>query len=296
MKISRRDIRACIIQSLYEADFNDVPIEQDEFIKIYNRITKHTNPELENNQFAITIIKGIVSHYDNINKIIEEVATNWSMDKIGILDRNILRLGIYEILNGKTLDVPGRVALNEAIELSKMFLNETAKNFINGVLGNVYNEVKDESEEEYSSKKITNQQSVGSLVYYANPETKNIKYILIKDIFNRWSLPKSKLLEKESVKDGAMRVVKDELSITATPSTEIGSNEYISHAPEGSIRKQVKYLIAKTNTLEFTLKHSEGLDEASWFDEEEVKKLKLYSDMKEIIFNGIALIREENKK
>ena len=84
-----------------------------------------------------------------IDKIIAASAPQWPIDQISIIDRNVLRLGLYELLYGDKTAVPPKVAINEAIELAKSFGGENSGKFINGVLGTVYKEIEQPKSEWY---------------------------------------------------------------------------------------------------------------------------------------------------
>lgn len=292
MKTSRRDIRVIIIQVLFEVDFNEIDPNKDLYIEIFNRIAKEKNPELINDSFAKDIIGGIVSKYEEINGIIEQTSLHWTLDKIGSIDRNILRLGVYEILYGKELSIPGKVAVNEAIEIAKLFLNEPGKKFISGILGTIYNEVKDPNEEETHKKSII-KKSVGAVVYRIDEKTNTPMFAFIFDVFGKWTLSKSSLNKNEDLNSGIKRVIEEELGLEIIPIEKIGENEYSTHPPEGCVKKKVTYFLVKTKDIEIKLKISGGLIKAKWFSFEDAKKLSFYVDMKEIIFYGMS---EANKK
>ena len=83
----------------------------------------------------------MISHIASIDKIIEKAAPEWPIEQITIIDRNVLRIGLYELLYTKKEEVPPKVAINEAIELAKTFGGESSGKFINGVLGTVFKEI-----------------------------------------------------------------------------------------------------------------------------------------------------------
>ena len=83
----------------------------------------------------------MVKKITSIDKIIAKAAPEWPIDQITIVDRNVLRIGLYELLYGNKEDVPPKVAINEAIELAKTFGGESSGKFINGVLGTVFSEI-----------------------------------------------------------------------------------------------------------------------------------------------------------
>lgn len=84
------------------------------------------------------VVKGVQTHFEEINSLIIEAAPEWPLDHIAHVDRNILRVAIYELLFDTKQDVPPRVSINEAIEVGKTFGSENSSKFINGVLGHIY--------------------------------------------------------------------------------------------------------------------------------------------------------------
>lgn len=94
--------------------------------------------------FAWKIINGVVEHMPAIDKIIEKAAPEWPLSQISIIDRNVLRIGLYELLYADKKEVPEKVAINEAIELAKNYSGTSSSKFINGVLGTVYKQMNNE--------------------------------------------------------------------------------------------------------------------------------------------------------
>jgi N utilization substance protein B len=127
------------MQSLYEWDFYGQ--KDKDLKKIVERNIKEFGPGLEEVDFIWNLIKGITSHLPQLNKVIEKAAPEWPLDKITIVDRNVLRIGLYELLYEDKEEVPPKVAINEAIELAKNFGGESSGKFINGVLGTIYKEM-----------------------------------------------------------------------------------------------------------------------------------------------------------
>ena len=127
------------MQSLYEWDFNGK--KPDDLEKIVEKNIKEFGPGLKDESFIWQIIQGVVANFSSLNKIIEKAAPEWPIEQITIVDRNILRIGLYELLYGNKEEVPPKVAINEAIELAKTFGGESSGKFINGVLGTVFKEI-----------------------------------------------------------------------------------------------------------------------------------------------------------
>ena len=138
---SRHLSRSIAMQSLYEWDFGG---KQGDLKKIVNRNLKEFGPGLEDKEFAHTLVAGVIDNIAYLDKIIEKAAPEWPIDQITIVDRNVLRLGLYELLYANKDEVPPKVAINEAIELAKNFSGESSGKFINGVLGTVFRELESE--------------------------------------------------------------------------------------------------------------------------------------------------------
>jgi len=138
---SRHLSRSIAMQSLYEWDFYSK--KKDSIDKIVERNIKNFGPGLEDVNFIWDLIRGITKHIAEIDKIIEKAAPEWPILQIPIVDRNVLRIGLYELLYSDKKEVPPKVAINEAIELAKTFGGESSGKFINGVLGTVYKQIED---------------------------------------------------------------------------------------------------------------------------------------------------------
>ncbi|HYC80015.1 MAG TPA: transcription antitermination factor NusB [Candidatus Binatia bacterium] len=125
--------RTIAMQSLYEWDFNE---RQKQLQDITDYNIQQFAPGLEDPAFILELVKGVSDNLGEIDKIITDTAPEWPLDQITVVDRNILRLGIYELMFAK--QVPPKVAINEAVELGKAFGGESSGKFINGVLGTLY--------------------------------------------------------------------------------------------------------------------------------------------------------------
>lgn len=132
------------MQSLFEWDFRGK--DPSMLDTIVEKNIKEFGPGLENTEFVWRLVRGAIEHLPQIDKIIEKAAPQWPIDQIMIVDRNVLRLGLYELLYGNKEEVPPKVAINEAIELAKSFGGEASGKFINGVLGTVYREANPEEQ------------------------------------------------------------------------------------------------------------------------------------------------------
>ena len=136
---SRHLSRSVAMQSLYEWDFRGM--KKKELSDITERNIKEFASGLEDTDFIHQLIDGTIKYLKKLDKIIEKAAPQWPLAQVAIVDRNGLRLGLYELLFGNRDEVPPKVAINEAIELAKSFGGESSGKFVNGVLGTVYREI-----------------------------------------------------------------------------------------------------------------------------------------------------------
>ena len=131
--------RSIVLQSLYEWDFYGR--EEGRLKEILERNIKEFAPGLPDSNFIFNLSDLITAHLPEINAIIEKCAPEWPLEQITIVDRNVLRLGIAELLYSDKNEVPPKVAINEAIELAKTFGGDSSGRFINGVLGTLFKEM-----------------------------------------------------------------------------------------------------------------------------------------------------------
>lgn len=140
---SRHLSRSIVMQSLYEWDFYGK--KTDSLDGIVERNIKDFGPGLEDLNFIWDLVNGVTSHLPDIDAIIEKAAPEWPIAQIPIIDRNVLRIGLFELLYGNKEEVPPKVAINEAIELAKTFSGTISGKFVNGVLGTVYKQLTPET-------------------------------------------------------------------------------------------------------------------------------------------------------
>lgn len=135
---SRHLARSIVLQSLYEWDFYEQKFELSEIVA---RNIKQFGGDFDEKDFAEGLAAGVQKNLAKIDKIIQVSAPERPLGQLSIVDRNILRLGLFELLYGNKKEVPPKVAINEAIELAKSFGGESSSKFINGVLGTVFKEI-----------------------------------------------------------------------------------------------------------------------------------------------------------
>ncbi len=130
---NRHLARALVLQSLYEWDFHQ---GSDKAPEILERNIEEFAPELDEKEFARKLAKGVIDQREDIDATITQFAPDWPLPKITTVDRNVLRIGTFELKFDS--EIPSKVAINEAIELAKTFGGESSGKFVNGVLGAVY--------------------------------------------------------------------------------------------------------------------------------------------------------------
>lgn len=134
---NRHLARSVALQTLFEWDFRGQPNAELDAIVARN-IAEFGGGETEK-EFADSLVKGALKNKEKIDAVIAEYAPDWPLDQITIVDRNILRLGVFELAVAK--EVPPKVAINEAIELAKSYGGQSSGKFVNGVLGSVYKSI-----------------------------------------------------------------------------------------------------------------------------------------------------------
>lgn len=134
---NRHLARRFALQSLYEWDFWGKQTDPREICeRNVERWMFEEGESFDEMEFTQNIVGGVLEHQDRIDTTITRFAPDWPLEKITMIDRNILRVGIYELLYN--FDIPSKVAINESIELAKSFGGDSSGRFVNGVLGAVY--------------------------------------------------------------------------------------------------------------------------------------------------------------
>jgi len=140
---SRHQARSLAIQALYQWDFYGLQAgESFNYAKNVLAESKFLKIDEETKDFFWLLVKGVNQYIVPIDETIEKAAPKWPLAKMTLVDRNILRLGLYELLYLDPKEVPPKVAINEAIELGKDFGGQASGHFINGILGAVFEEIK----------------------------------------------------------------------------------------------------------------------------------------------------------
>jgi len=137
---TRHLARSVVLQSLYEWDFWEKKIDLK---KVVERNLSEFAPGIDEPGFVWRIVDGVLEHLETLDNIIRKAAPDWPLERVAIVDRNALRIGLYELIYANPEEVPPKVAINEAIEIAKNYGGPNSGKFINGVLGTVYKEMEE---------------------------------------------------------------------------------------------------------------------------------------------------------
>lgn len=294
--------RSIVLQSLFEWDLN--VLEKKVVHDVLVRNVTEFAPNKTDMPFMEKLLDGVMAKQSELDLVIEKAAPEWPIDRISPVDRNILRLGLYELLFADRKEVPAKVAINEAIELAKQFGGENSSRFVNGVLGAVYKEIGEPGKEEKSKHQRKRDvpfeempiDRLSGAVVYAEHEGQMF-FALVHDIFGHWTLSKSKVNEEESVEDGAVRALMEEIGLPIVIEASLGQNEYIASQPErGKVRKQVNYFLANAPYQDIELIKKGGLDDAKWFKVADILELNFYEDILPVVTKAVTMLVGRSSK
>jgi N utilization substance protein B len=287
--------RSIVLQSLFEWDQSG--LAKKAVFEVLERNVSEFAPNKTDVPFMEKLLDGVMAKQPELDLVISKAAPDWPIDRIAPVDRNILRLGLFELLFSDRSEVPAKVAINEAIELAKQFGGDNSSRFVNGVLGAVYKEIGEPGKDDQGKKRKKNIpfeempiQRLAGAVVYAEHEGQ-IYLALVHDIFGHWTLSKGKIEEGESLEEGAARELQEEIGLPITIEQELGNNEYVASNPElGKVRKQVHYFLARAPYQDLVLEQKGGLDDAKWFKIADILDLNFYEDILPIVTKAVTVL------
>ncbi len=285
---NRHLARSTVLQALYEWDFGSRKNNPEE---ILHRNVEEYSPGAQEDRFMKALLNGVVSKSKDLDEIITKAAPEWPIEKISVMDRNILRVGLYELLFSDRDEVPPKVAINEAIELAKSFGGETSGKFVNGVLGAVYKEMGEPGKDDKGAeKKPIPLEALAGAVIYAKKDS-DIYLCLVHDVFGHWTLSKGHIDLEKKIESELKKAIKDELGIKIDVADHLGHTEYGTFDPDkGKIKKRVEYYLAESEYADVTLQKSGGLDDVKWFRLSDILDLNFYDDILPIVTKAINLL------
>ncbi len=302
---NRHLARSVVLQVLFERDASGGKMSMQDAEKRLADYALEFGARESDMPFMKQILQTATAKQSEIDDVIRRAAPEWPLDKIAAIDRNVLRLGLTELLYSDRAQVPAKVAINEAIELAKSFGSHSSGRFVNGVLGAVYVELGEPGKDEGSARKKVAQTSgkiftehLAGAVVYARQEGE-IYLAFVHDIFGHWTISKGRIEEGEDARVGAMREIKEELGLAIKIVEELGVNEYVANDSKidgGKKRKRVTYFLAESPFTELKLGPSGGLDDAQWFPLSAVGDLNFYDDTLKIIIPAINALARKGEK
>jgi N utilization substance protein B len=300
---NRHLARSVVLQVLFERDSSAGKMSTDDCLARLADYAKEFGARDSDAPFMQNLLKAAIAKQKEIDEVIVRAAPEWPLEKIAAIDRNILRLGLTELLFADRAQVPAKVAINEAIELAKSFGSASSGRFVNGVLGAVYVELGEPGKNEGAARKkegtkpakMPTEHLAGAVVYAKNEGETYLAFV--HDIFGHWTISKGKIEEGEDVRQGATREIKEEMGLDIKIIEELGVNEYVANDSKvegGKKRKRVTYFLAESGFTELRLGPSGGLDDAQWFPLSAVGDLNFYDDTLKIIIPAINVLAKKN--
>ena len=304
---NRHLARSVVLQTLFEWDTAHTP--SGEVAGILNRNASEFGGSDTDRPFMEALLQGVLAKHPELDLIITKAAPDWPLERIAPIDRNILRIGLYELLFSDRAQVPPKVAINEAIELAKIFGGDSSGRFINGVLGAVYKEMGEPGKDDQGKKPQQPRkryedmalQNLGGAVVYALHDGQYY-LALVHDVFGHWTLSKGKIGDRpdiadETIEQGTVREIQEEIGLDIVIEEKVGENEYVaSHPEKGKYRKHVTYFLARSEYKELALRPSGGLDDAKWFRLPDILGLNFYDDMLPIVTAAVQKLLDKSSR
>lgn len=297
---TRHIARTLALQTLFELDIQEnLNALPEQSSAILERNLAEFGEGIKDSTFSREIITNALSRRTTIDDIITRAAPDWPIDKISIVDRNILRIGLTELLFGDRAQVPPKVAIDEAIELAKSFGGETSGRFVNGVLGAIYKEMGEPEKAQVTKTKqdhlLTGKKELLAGAVIISKNNGQTMVALVHDVFGYWTLPKGHILPEDDETVGVAREIKREVGAVITVHDKLGENEYIANKPEiGKIVKHVSYFLATSAFDALVLEKKGGLDDVRWFPMKEVHELRTYEDIRPLIAKALEIVSSKD--
>ena len=289
---NRHLARTLVLQALYEHDFNK---GKKDIVKIVEHNHKEFAPDFDDQGFSLALAEGASKNQKKIDQMIIKFAPEWPLDQITMTDRNVLRMGIYELKMSE--EIPPKVAINEAIELAKAFGGDSSGKFVNGVLGSIYKEMMKKGEKQTLASQGIKEVSAGGVIYRQADD--GYYFVLIKDAYDKWTFPKGKVDGNEKLEVAALRELSEETGLKKlTEHGYLGETEVKVHKPgEKPYRKLIKYFLVEAKDQKLTVPDVSELQDVQWFSLHEAIDRLDYDNAKDIFKKGLEkLALQKNEK
>jgi len=299
---NRHLARTIALQSLYQWDFNR---QSEDIGAIVRQNLSDFAPSFEDGGFTEALVRGILKHQKDVDALIVKYAPEWPLDQVTPIDRNILRIGIYELEHS---EVPPKVAINESIELAKTFGGESSSKFVNGVLGSIYKDMEEHGRRvssggltpsvstiEIGAMHHTPQEvSAGGVVYHTR-EKGDYEFALIQDAIYRWTFPKGKVEQGETLEQAACEEVGEEIGIRdVRVICPLGKIHITVNAPgKPPMPKVVHYFLMEARDPTLNVVHDNEVKGGEWVPLNQVLLMLGYENAKEIFRHALKQMNIE---
>jgi len=285
---NRHLARTLVLQSLFQWDFNE---QKENLHQLLEHNKKEFADGFDDQGFAKELTENIAGKISEIDGMIKKYAPEWPLEQITTVDRNVLRIGIFELKFAQA--IPPKVAINEAIELAKAYGGESSGKFVNGVLGSVYKDMQAAGEKKECETEPAQEFSAGGVVY--KKEGTEYKFALILDAYDKWTFPKGHIEPGEDKEKAALREVGEETGLTRAKSCGyLGSIDIKVKEPnKAPVPKTVYYYLMETADQELKITKEPEVKDAKWADKEEALKIISYENALEIFKAALKKLSAE---
>ena len=286
----RHQSRELILKTLYNLDvlddlkpYTDINYVIDTMNKIRVIDSVDSKDDLD---YSKKILSAIIDRINTINDILTKAAPEWPLDKINIIDRNILRIGIYEIIFANDEGTPPKVAINEAIELAKEYSGQKSFSFVNGVMGTIYKEIFNNKELEQNQQK-ENKKEISFIECVPYSLDKNMLYLgFILDKNKKWCFPKSEEDKNKNIEENILNILNNKFDVIERINeyTKLTNKSITLSKREGEkIKENTTFYLIK---MDYKIINSQNTDKsisAKWIKSNEIEKLNKQNDIEDII-------------
>lgn len=288
---NRHLARTLALQSLFEWDFYHGKADIN---TILQQVKQEFAPEFDDQGFSLNLLNSVLREQKGLDKMITEFAPEWPLDQITMVDRNVLRIGIYELKFDQS--IPPKVAINEAIELAKTFGGSASGKFVNGVLGSIYKKMTDSGEKQDLASQGIKEESSGGFVFRHDGQQWLVALIL--DAYNKWTFSKGHIESGETAEQAASREVKEEFGISDLKMIDgLGELQLkVNHPNEEPFRKLVHLYLFTTKDTQLNIPKVPEFKDGKWFTITEAIETIGYEESKKFLEKAINMLNENNER